>query len=571
MLVWLARKILAFFAKRQARRWAAEFDHATHSPWKVQQALLQRILLRHQHTRFGRQHRFAEIRTLADFRLHLPIRRYEDFEPYIEQVKRGQLDALLGDDRVLMFALTSGTTASRKFIPVTDQYLADYRRGWTVWGWHVYQAHAHALMRPILQLVSDWEEFRTEAGIPCGSVSGLTAHMQKRVIRWVYCMPSCTAKIRDIQAKYYVALRLSLPRPLGLIISANPSTIVNLARTLDRYKEQLIRDLYDGGLWSGVEVPPEIRSALRPRLGRHRPRARELDRLAERTGALRPVDVWPSLAMLGNWTGGSVGAYLRLYPRYFGDTPVRDLGLLASEGRFSIPIADHTASGVLDITSHFFEFIPAEEIESPQPTVLTADEVQEGRDYFLILTTAYGLYRYNIFDLVRVTGFYHRTPMIAFLNKGSHFANITGEKLSAFQVSEAMRESLAELGLALTNYTLAPCWDEERPYYGLFVEKSEPVSESDLLRLADVLDRRLRHANSEYDEKRKSRLGGIRVLVVAANALHDWDRQRLRRTGGTPEQYKHPVLVPDFSFREKLPVLRELAPASPERHATHAE
>ncbi len=562
MFLWLARKILAHFAKRQARRWAQAFDQATHSPREVQSALLQRIITRASQTQFGREHHFSQIRTLADFRKHLPIRRYEDFEPYIEQVKRGKLDALLGDDRVLMFALTSGTTASRKFIPVTDQYLADYRRGWTVWGWHVYQAHPHALLRPILQLVSDWEEFRTEAGIPCGSVSGLTAQMQGRVIRWVYCMPACTAKIRDIQAKYYVALRLSLPRPLGLIISANPSTIINLARTLDRYKEQLIRDLFDGGLWSGVQVPPEIRSALRPRLGRHRRRARELDRLAERTGTLRPVDVWPSLAMLGNWTGGSVGAYLRLYPRYFDNLPVRDLGLLASEGRFSIPIEDNTSSGVLDITSHFFEFIPVDEIESPQPTVLTVDEVQEGRDYFLILTTAYGLYRYNIFDVVRVTGFYHRTPMIAFLNKGSHFASITGEKLSAFQVSEAMRQALAELDLALTNYTLAPCWDDERPYYGLFVEKNEPVSEADLLRLADALDRRLRQANSEYEEKRKSRLGSIRVLVVAANALHDWDRQRLRRTGGTPEQYKHPVLVPDFSFREQLPVLTELAPVS---------
>lgn len=561
MLVWLARKILAFFAKRQARRWAEAFEQATRSPREVQLDLLQRILQHHRKTHFGRQHGFSVIRTLEDYRRNLPIRTYEDFEPYIEQVKRGQLDALLGDDRVLMFALTSGTTASRKFIPVTEQYLADYRRGWTIWGLHVYEAHPEALMRPILQLVSDWDEFRTESGIPCGSVSGLTAHMQKRVIRWVYCMPSCTAKIRDMQAKYYVALRLSLPRPLGMIISANPSTLVNLARTLERFQQQLIRDLYDGKLWSGVDIPTSVREALRPRLRKKRDRARELERLAQQTGTLRPKDVWPTLTLLGNWTGGSVGAYLRLYPRYFGDTPVRDLGLLASEGRFSIPLHDHTPSGVLDITSHFFEFIPVEEINSPQPTVLAAHEVEEGRDYFLILTTAYGLYRYNIYDVVRVTGFYHRTPMIAFLNKGSHFANITGEKLSAYQVSEAMRQALVDLDLAVSNYTLAPCWDEERPYYGLFVEKSEPVTEAQLLRLAESLDHQLRLANSEYDEKRKSRLGPIRVVLLAANALHDWDRQRLNRSGGTAEQYKHPVLLPDFSFRDQMPVVAELVPS----------
>ena len=44
------------------------------------------------------------------------------------------MNALLADKRVHMFALTSGTTAARKFIPVTDQYLADYRRGWNMWG-----------------------------------------------------------------------------------------------------------------------------------------------------------------------------------------------------------------------------------------------------------------------------------------------------------------------------------------------------------------------------------------------------------------------------------------------------
>ncbi|MCS7166710.1 MAG: GH3 auxin-responsive promoter family protein [Gemmatales bacterium] len=561
MLLWLLRKTLAFFAKRQARRWAEAFAQATQQPREVQEALLRRILTRHAPTEFGREHHFSEIRTLADYRRHLPIRCYEDFEPYIEQVKRGRLKVLLGDERLLMFALTSGTTASRKFIPVTEQYLADYRRGWTIWGLHVYQRHRDALMRPILQLVSDWDEFRTESGIPCGSVSGLTAHMQKRFIRWMYCMPSCTAKIRDIQAKYYVALRLSLARDVGMIISANPSTLVNLARTLEQYQHELIRDLHDGTLYSGVEVPKAVREALRSKLRRQRRRAWELDRLAERTGTLRPKDVWPRLALLGNWTGGSVGAYLRLYPRYFGDTPVRDLGLLASEGRFSIPLEDHTPSGVLDITSHFFEFIPVDEMDSSQPTVLAAHEIEEGRDYFLILTTAYGLYRYNIYDVVRVTGFYHRTPMIAFLNKGSHFANITGEKLSAFQVSEAMRQALADLDLALTNYTLAPCWDEERPYYGLFIEQSEPLSKAQVLQLAQALDRRLRLANSEYDDKRKSRLGEIRVILVAAQGLHDWDRQRLRRSGGTPEQYKHPVLWPDFSFREQVPVVAELHPS----------
>jgi len=151
-----------------------------------------------------------------------------------------------------MFALTSGTTAARKFIPVTPQYLADYRRGWNIWGMRLFRYdHPELKLRPIVQISSDWDEFRTEAGIPCGSVTGLTAEMQKRIIRWLYCVPGCISKIKDPMAKYYVVLRLSLPRPVGMVVAANPSTLINMARAGDQHKESLIRDLHDGTLVSG--------------------------------------------------------------------------------------------------------------------------------------------------------------------------------------------------------------------------------------------------------------------------------------------------------------------------------
>src|SRR5439155_2810094 len=114
---------MARLALRQARRWAAEFDAATHHPRQVQDALLERIIQRQRQTQFGRDHRFDEIHTLADFRHNLPVSRYEDYEPYVSQVRQGKLDAMVSDPVVHMFAMTSGTTASRKFIPVTQQYL----------------------------------------------------------------------------------------------------------------------------------------------------------------------------------------------------------------------------------------------------------------------------------------------------------------------------------------------------------------------------------------------------------------------------------------------------------------
>src|SRR5207248_7204792 len=153
----------------------------------------------------------------------------------------------------------------------------------------------------------------------------------------------------------------------------------------------------------------------------------------------------------------------------YGNAYVRDIGLLASEGRMTIPVDDGTPSGVLDVTTHYFEFLPEGEAGKPNPVTLAAEEVQEGQNYYILPTTSYGLYRYHISDLVRVTGFHNRTPLVEFLSKGAHFANLTGEKLSEHHVTRALEQALRELDLALTSYSVAPCWHDELPSYGLFV------------------------------------------------------------------------------------------------------
>jgi hypothetical protein len=565
MLIWLLRQFAGKIVAWPIRRQLAALEAATHRPREIQENLLQRILKYQAGTDFGRRHHFARIQSPADFRRQLPVAGYEYFEPYLARVRRGELNALLADRLVHMFALTSGTTAARKYIPVTPQYLADYRRGWNLWGLKVYRDHPEVKLRPIVQLSSDWDEFRTEGGHPCGSVSGLTATMQKRIIRYIYCVPPCVGRIKDSAAKYYTTLRLSVHRRVGMVITANPSTLISMARVGDLEKATLVKDLHDGTLDSRFNIPADIRAELAPRLARRRPaRARDLEEIIHRTGTLYPKDYWPRDCLLGNWTGGSVGAYLQHYPRYYGSTPVRDVGLIASEGRMTIPLSDCTASGVLDITSHYFEFIPEAEIDSPQPIALAAHEVEEGQTYFIVPTTAFGLYRYHISDLVRVTGFHNQTPLVEFLSKGAHFANLTGEKLSEYHVTQAMTQVLHDLRLSLSSYALAPCWNEETPYYGLFVEHTDLASEGQARGLAQAFDTRLKDINVEYASKRDSlRLGMVRLQVLPGGTWMKWDRQRLAQTGGTLEQYKHPCLIPDPEFRNSMPVEKEIMGGDP--------
>ncbi len=534
------------------RRRLAQFEAATTDPQVIQEAILRDILAEQSETAFGRDHHFASMHTVEDYRRVLPVAGYDAVEPYMARVRKGETKALLADPRIYMFAMTSGTTATRKYIPVTKRYLDDYRRGWNLWGLKVFTDHPEVKMRPILQMAGDHDEFRTESNIPCGAVTGLTATMQKRIIRWLYCVPGAVGRIKDPLAKYYTVLRLSLPRSVGMLIAANPSTLINLARAGDQEKESLIRDIHDGTLSDHLDIPAEIRALILPRLKKHPERARELEAVVKRTGNLYPRDDWSKPFLMGNWTGGSVGAYLRHYPRYFGDNVIRDVGLIASEGRMTIPLSAGTSSGVLDITSHYFEFIPEAEADSKTPTVLGAHELQEGGRYFILLTTAYGLYRYHIHDLVRVTGFHNRTPLIEFLSKGAHFANITGEKLSEYHVTQSMAEVLGDMDLTLNVYSVAPIWpddDSEQPCYGLFVERDDLPGASAGQALARRLDDRLSRVNIEYESKRASqRLGAVRLETLPTGFWSRWDRERLLRNGGTLEQYKHPCLIGDMNF-----------------------
>jgi hypothetical protein len=73
------------------------------------------------------------------------------------------------------------------------------------------------------------------------------------------------------------------------------------------------------------------------------------------------------------------------------------------------------------------------------------------------------------------------------------------------------------------------------------------------VRLAERLDARLCQLNIEYAAKRESeRLGRVRLEVVPTGFWQKWDRERLRQTGGTLEQYKHPCLINVAQLRGRM-------------------
>ena len=552
------------------RIWADHYGRAflklTETPIMVQRRTLLSKIRRNQDSDFGRKHDFDRIRTVEDFRKAMPVTDYAYVDPYVQRVIAGDVGALFGPGaRIIMFALTSGTDGKPKHIPVTAEFLEEYKRSWRVWGSQAHRDHPRAFGHRILQISSAWNEYYTEKGIPCGSISGLNAAMQPWVIRQMYLPGRAVHLVKDPGAKAYLVARISMARKVSLIISANPSSVLTVARAIAERGEQLVRDIHDGGIGEGFDVTRSVRQELRRRLRPDHAAARRLSEALRRNGSLRPTDCWPELGLVANWMGGTVQLYLEEYPRHFPGLPVREIGLLASEGRLTITVSDGPG-GVLDIGSHFFEFVPEEELENPQPQTLTAGELEVGRHYGMVVTTSSGLYRYNIRDVVLVEGFYGRTPVVSFLNKGNHIASMTGEKLTEHQVVEALKRISKRTPACPERLLVNPAW-AQTPHYSVTVEArpDDTVEWGEFIRL---LDQELEGLNLEYRAKRQSgRLGDPVLSVVPEGTFDRLKEEHLARVGGRREQYKHVFLIPEIDYHRRFEVIRtvpgEPSPARP--------
>jgi hypothetical protein len=249
--------------------------------------------------------------------------------------------------------------------------------------------------------------------------------------------------------------------------------------------------------------------------------------------------------------------YLRKLPDVFGDCAIRDLGYMASEGRGGTPLVNSGAAGVLNVTSHFFEFIPVEQRDDPDPDVLTADQLESNREYYVFFTTSGGLYRYDINDVIRVVDFYRNTPVIQFVRKGQGMTSITGEKLAESQVTDALLQVVPSEGLGLQHFTACVEWGEP-PRYAMYVEVDDGTTAEQLRRFAMRVDQALCTLNIEYAAKRDSQRLGAPVIRRVAAGSYEALRQRRVSEGAPEAQVKIPHLSTNMEFGKQFDVLEEV-------------
>jgi len=416
------------------------FRAALEKPEETQRAILLHYLRENVETAFGRQHRFAEIKTVREFQERVPLSTYTDFEPWIDRIASGER-AVLTRSPVRALELTSGSSAAAKRIPYTAAMQSEIRRAVSPWIFDLYKDRPRLALGCAYWSITpvELDEERSEGPVKVGfeEDSAYLGGFWKRLVDSTLAVPSTVRFARDVDSFRFSTLRYLLRRRDLTVISVwHPSFLTLLMSALPRFWDDLLR---------------ESRRAVELR----------------RIGPDDLTRIWPRLGLISCWGDGHAALHLEEVRRAFPGVEIQPKGLLATEGFVTIPFQ---GSWPVAIRSHFFEFLTEGE-ERPR----LAHEVEEGGVYSVVLTTGGGLYRYRLEDRVEVTGFVGRTPSLRFLGKEGHLSDLRGEKLHESFVAGALERSFRQTG-SIPRFALLAPEEGAVPGYVLYLESVESPS-----------------------------------------------------------------------------------------------
>ena len=260
---------------------------------------------------------------------------------------------------------------------------------------------------------------------------------------------------------------------------------------------------------------------------------------------IRLSTLWPNLRAVVTWLGGGCAiAAQAVRAQLPPQGQMMDAGYVASELRGTVVVDVTRGLALPMLRDVFFEFVLVNDWDAGVRETRLLHELEDGQDYHIIVTTAAGLLRYHMNDVMRVTGRVGATPTLAFIRKGRGVTNIVGEKVSEDQVHAAV----------------VACWPEPPRFYVALADTAaaryllwvEPANSTILSGdLAASIDAKLAHLNIEYAAKRGSgRLHPLQVRVLRRGAGEAYHRHLVEQKGQREAQAKVLALqtVEEFDF-----------------------
>ena len=547
---------------------------------------------------------------IEKFQNKIPIVNYEDIKEFVEKEKSGENNVLLSD-KIKLFELTSGSTSDVKYIPYTEKFLKSYMNGVFAWIYNLYQNNKRLFLgssywsvSPILK-----REAVTSGGIRVG-IEDDTSYFDKVSAFFLNKLFTVPKEIKNIQNMedflLITAVFLLLSENLAMIsvwspsflmilldfIEKNHKVICQIVKSEDLGTEffadknlgnkkyfQIIQkkyrklwkknrskflinyfEKYEKNILSKNDKTQNLEITEKNNENEIMAENKNLETKSGNKIVENFVDysvIWEKLSLVSCWADSdSYEIFIKLKEKLNFDKKNMNLkfqgkGLMSTECIVSFPLENVKNGSVAAYNSFFYEFIQVsdDKLENRSPKLL--DELELGERYCVVVTTNAGLYRYNTNDIVEVTGFYHKIPIVKFVGRINNFSDIVGEKLKNSFVEKQVLTTLEENNIKGEFLLFAPVKNETGEiFYTLFLEIKKDGRKFNWKQIENEINSSLCKAfHYEYAYK-LGQLRKVRVFLIEKDGLKTYTAEKSKKQKIGDIKYR--LLDKNFGWENKF-------------------
>ncbi len=470
------------------------------SPKRQQLKVLKKLLRKARFTEFGQAYKFDEILMAEDpaqkFQQLIPTCNYNKiYARWWHKSVEGTPD-VCWPGKIKYYALSSGTSeSSSKYLPITNDLLTGNK------------------MVMIKQLLS----LRHYEGLPINSIGkgwlmlGGSTDLQKAGDFYAGDLSGITAK----------------KAPFWFQPFYKPGKKIAKQKDWNKKLEEIVQKAPDWDIGFVVGVPAWIQMCMEMVIQRYK-----LNNIHE---------IWPNLAFFVHG-GVSFEPYKKGFEKLLGKPLIYIETYLASEGFIAYQDRQHAKGMRLVTNEHiFFEFVPFDDknfdhdgelVENPQ--ALLIDEIEEGKDYAILLSTSAGAWRYLIGDTIRLVD--RDRNEIIITGRTKHFLSLVGEHLSVDNMNKAIKIVGEEMNVSIPEYTVVG-----KPHGSFFAHHWYVAcdAKANTEEMRKKIDEKLCELNDDYAVERKSALKDIFLDVLPEETFMGF----MKAKGKIGGQHKFPRVL----------------------------
>jgi hypothetical protein len=144
-----------------------------------------------------------------------------------------------------------------------------------------------------------------------------------------------------------------------------------------------------------------------------------------------------------------------------------------------------------------------------EPEAYMIHEIEENKDYSILISTNAGAWRYAIGDTVRLVD--RERSEIIITGRTKHFLSMVGEHLSVDNMNKAIQVVASDLNIYIPEFTVAGVPHGTFFAHQWYVATKDIVDEEDLKKRIDA---KLKELNDDYEVERKHALKDVMVKVL---------------------------------------------------------